>query len=158
MMNDLLFQREKHIKDELFLWFCLGFLINICYTKFDSPLNTCSYLNWWRTKLSLVLWKICVLYFSYIYIYAFSVKSAIIWNHSAFFVFEIKPDYIFVALATDGMRCAYPKPLLYASCKFLGNTWRFGKMQQFEIPLLYWNVHLLHISTVIWIWCTLNSL
>lgn len=25
VMNDLLFQREKHIKDELFLWFCLGF-------------------------------------------------------------------------------------------------------------------------------------
>lgn len=39
VMNDLLFQREKYIKDELLLWFCLGFLINICYTKLDSPLN-----------------------------------------------------------------------------------------------------------------------
>lgn len=38
-MNDLLFQREKYIRDELLLWFCLGFLINICYTKLDSPLN-----------------------------------------------------------------------------------------------------------------------
>lgn len=126
-MNDLLFRREKRIKDELFLWFCLGFLINICYIKLDSPLNACSYLSWWRTKLSLVLWKRCVLYFCYIYIYAISVKSAINWNHSAFFCIWNKARLQFCGPGSRWNAVCLPQA--FAICK-LQLSWQHLKIWQ----------------------------
>lgn len=125
LMNDLLFQKQKHIKDKLVWWFCFVFLINICYTKLEFSFK-CLFLSQWMKNqaISLVLWKytccIFVMYTSML----FSVKSTINWNHSAFFVFDIKPNYNLVLWPWQQTECIVltQSLCLYAVCKFLGNT------------------------------------
>ena len=79
-MNDLLFKKQKCIKDELF-WSCcvllllLLFLINICYTNIDFSLKCLFLLQWTMNQGIFSSLKICMLCFSYIHVHIFFCKK-----------------------------------------------------------------------------------
>lgn len=87
----------------LVVLFC--FLINICDTKLEFSFKWLFLSQWIKNQAIFSSLKIWMLYFCYVYIYAFTVKSTINQNHSTFSVFEIKPDYNFVLWPWQQMEC-----------------------------------------------------
>lgn len=91
------------------------FLINICYVKFDFSFKYL--LQWTKNQTIFSSLKICMLYFCYVYIYAFSVRSTTNRKHSAFFLFEKKPDNNFVLWPWQQMECSVlSQSLCYTQC------------------------------------------